>query len=212
MTIIDLHIHTTIGSGDSVIDPDDLIVIAKEKGLHGVCITEHGNTKPKTIDELSRRHNFLVIGGIEASTELGDILIFGVDDYPFALYKARDVAEYVKKMGGIMVAAHPFRHELSNRPWATLDSMNIFEVCQREIFKLVDAMEVVNGWSSQIDFQFSLAVCEQLGMRGTGGSDAHRPKEIGLCVTEFENSIKSEAEFLSELRKGHFTFKDNRNK
>src|SRR3970282_167151 len=40
-TIIDMHLHTTKGASDSMLDPDDLIVEAARVGLTGVNITEH---------------------------------------------------------------------------------------------------------------------------------------------------------------------------
>ena len=40
-SIIDLHVHSTVGSADSEIKPEALVKQAKEVGLTGVAITEH---------------------------------------------------------------------------------------------------------------------------------------------------------------------------
>ena len=40
-TIIDMHLHTTKGASDSMLNPDDLIEEARRVGLTGVNITEH---------------------------------------------------------------------------------------------------------------------------------------------------------------------------
>ena len=52
--IIDLHVHTTLGSADSIIDPGELVEIAQKVGLDGVCITEHGNRRPEGVDRQQR--------------------------------------------------------------------------------------------------------------------------------------------------------------
>ena len=41
MAVFDLHIHTTRGSSDSSLAPEDLARQASDLGLDGVCLTEH---------------------------------------------------------------------------------------------------------------------------------------------------------------------------
>jgi hypothetical protein len=43
---------------------------------------------------------------------------------------------------------------------------------------------------------------DDLGLPGTGGSDAHKILNIGSCVTIFEHPIRSEEDFLREVRAG----------
>jgi hypothetical protein len=43
---------------------------------------------------------------------------------------------------------------------------------------------------------------EELKIPGTGGSDAHKILQVGSCVTVFENPVRSEEEFLREIRTG----------
>ena len=205
--VLDLHVHTTI-SGDSIITPEILVQAAKSAGLDGVCITEHGNEKSKIAEGLARKYNFPVLGGLEASTELGDILVFGIDSYPRVISRATELKQFVEQAGGVLIAAHPLR--VSFRRLALGSELTVEEVCQWQLLQLVDAMEVFNGWASEAEGLFCVEVSRRLGLKGTGGSDAHVPWQIGCCVTVFENSIGSEAELVAELRRGKFKGEDRR--
>ncbi|MDY7019224.1 MAG: PHP domain-containing protein [Chloroflexota bacterium] len=205
--ILDLHIHTTI-SGDSIITPEDLIMAAKSAGLDAVCITEHGIEKSRIASDLARKYDFPVFGGLEASTELGDILVFGIDSYPRAISKARELKEFVEEAGGVLIAAHPFRSNFGR--FSPNQRLTIDAACQSQFLRLVDAMEVINGWAREEEVIFCQNVSKKLGLNGTGGSDAHIPLQIGCCVTVFENSIRNEAELVAELKRGKFRAEDRR--
>ncbi len=63
---------------------DELIEAAKDRGLDGVCLTEHDTFwSEEEIRTLSRRHGFLVLGGAELNTYAGHVLVFGLDQYEF---------------------------------------------------------------------------------------------------------------------------------
>ncbi|MEE8472719.1 MAG: PHP domain-containing protein [Dehalococcoidia bacterium] len=209
--ILDLHIHTQPGSGDSNIQYDELVPRAREVGLDGICITEHGVEKTGIAEKLAREYDFLVLEGMETSTEMGDILIFGLESIPRALYRAADMREYVEKEGGVMIAAHPFRSEITRpimlkaAPRITMEA-----ACKRPVFNLVEAIEAANGWSAAEDVDFCRQVAELMGLKSTGGSDAHLPKQIGCCVTIFDNDIRSEADLVAELKGGKFRAEDRR--
>ncbi len=47
----------------------------------------------------------------------------------------------------------------------------------------------------------------KLGLPGTGGSDAHQVHAIGSCVTIFENEVRSEEDFIREIRAGRIQAK-----
>ncbi|HCH07667.1 MAG TPA: hypothetical protein DEW32_00510, partial [Dehalococcoidia bacterium] len=44
----------------------------------------------------------------------------------------------------------------------------------------------------------------QLGLRGTGGSDAHLVSAIGKCMTRFDGDIRSELDLVAQLKTGRF--------
>ena len=113
--LIDLHSHTWPRSHDSVLNPDDLITRAKSAGLDAIVFTEHDTVWDyKSVEELRAKHNFLVLAGVEISTDDGHILAFGIDKYVFGMHRARELASYVEKANGAMVAAHPYRRQM---PW-----------------------------------------------------------------------------------------------
>lgn len=206
MTLIDLHTHSIAGSKDSSIPPDELIEQALRVGLNGVCITEHGRRRlpQEFIQELSARYHFLVIGGIEASTDLGHILIYGVDSYPDNVFYARDLYDYLADRGGILVVAHPFRY--LPRPWLVppQNRRTLRDVVVRDVFRLVTAMETANGWADHVEIAFSQQVSAALRLPGTGGSDAHVTDQVGTCVTVFEDTIRDEMDFLEALRSARY--------
>jgi predicted metal-dependent phosphoesterase TrpH len=212
MTLIDLHTHSCAGSNDSSILPDDLVAQARRVGLEGVCITEHGNCRlpAELIQELRTRHGFLVIAGLEASTDEGHILIYGVDSYPDNLFRARDIREYVVPRGGVLVVAHPFRY--LPKPWLAppQSRKTLRQVVVRDVFSLVTAMETDNGYADDLEIAFSRQVATARKLRGTGGSDAHVTYEVGRCATLFRDTIRDEADFLEALRSGHYRGEDRR--
>ena len=211
--VMDIHIHTKVGSGDSSIEPEELIEEAIRKGLDGICITEHGVKKPFWAFELGEKRGFLVIGGMEVGTELGDLLIFGVDEIPRTLYRARDLCSYVREKGGAIVAAHPFRVYFTWRSWiSSKKSITLEKALGWELFRLVDAMEVVNGWATEEEVNFSFEVARRLGIGRTGGSDAHTLRDVGTCVTIFEGEIRGEEDLVREIKRGRMMAEDRRGK
>lgn len=209
---IDLHNHTRDGSIDAVTDPDLLAEIARSRGLDGICITEHGKTKTPLADTLRQRHGFLVLAGMEVSTELGDLLVFGVDAIPRDAITARQVRAFLTAKGSVVVAAHPYRWDLSPKPWIGPrdPDLTIEKALAAPLVSLVDAMEAANGWATTLDVEFTREVARRAGLAVTGGSDAHSPGEIGRCITVFEDDIRDEADLVRALKSGRFHAEDLR--
>jgi predicted metal-dependent phosphoesterase TrpH len=209
--ILDLHIHTRIGSGDSSIEYDELVPRAQEVGLDGICITEHSHKKSGVAEDISQKYGFLVLEGFELSTEFGDVLIYGLDNVPLSLFRFNDIRRYVVENGGVMFAAHPFRSEIT-RPVmrGQIPNLTLEQALNRDLFLMVDGIEVVNGWSCQEEIDFSLRVTESLDLRASGASDAHSPEQIGSCATVFHNAITCEADLMKQLKHRDFTPEDRR--
>jgi predicted metal-dependent phosphoesterase TrpH len=204
--LIDLHTHTHPLSYDSQLEPDDLIVAAREAGLDGVCLTEHDFFWERDkAHELGRRHNFLVIPAVEINTENGHILVFGLERYAYGMHRLHELAALVEAAGGACIAGHPYRRQL---PFELLREGDWSEAMERaaanSAYRHVDAIESYNGRGSARENAFSRKLAERLGLPTTAGSDAHTRNDVGSCATEFERKITGLADLIAELKAGRF--------
>lgn len=204
--LIDLHTHTRPISWDSSLTADELIELAKSKGLDGVCLTEHDYFwDPEEAEALARKHNFVVIPGIEMNTEHGHILVFGLHKFEYGLHHVERLAEVVAEAGGVMIAAHPYRRYM---PWYYLEDDDLDNALKRAsqnpAFRLCAALERIHGRGSPQQNDFSARLCDRLDVPGTGGSDSHLPAQVGRCATRFERPVRNLEELVAELQAGRF--------
>ena len=200
---IDLHIHTSPLSACSYIDPHELVREARRLELDGICLTEHQVVwNPKEVNNLAREGGIKVFRGNEYTTNQGDVLVFGFYEDIKELMLIQELREMVKKAGGFMIAAHPFRG------FKTFGigqlQMTVDQACKRKMFEFVDAIEVHNGKLSADENDMARKVSEKLRLPGTAGSDAHRLDEIATAVTIFENDIRDEIQLVEALHSGRF--------
>ena len=203
--LIDMHNHTRVSSRDSRLSPEDLIESAREKGLDGLCVTEHSLIEGAEIArEMGERMRFPVFRGVEARTNLGDMLVFGYyrdvpDGIPF-----QDLARVVHEAQGAIFVAHPFRPK-----GFTLHSSLMklgFDLATNwrsvEFLELLDGIEVASGRSSLEANGMAGLLARRMGAPGIGGSDAHAPEDVGRAVTRFSRPIRSEPDLVTALRNG----------
>ena len=213
--LFDLHIHTTKGSADSSLTPEDLILEAERLGLRGLCITEHsGPWDRHEFERFASLHNVVLIRAMEADTDMGHMLAFGMDSYQAGFHKAEVLTRATRAQGGYVISAHPFRgvlgrhmrerpylyRGLPDEPLPTVPE----EALDHPVFKLAHAIEVVNGGTSDEENAFAMRVASLLKVPVTGGSDAHSVHGLGRYITAFPDEIHSEAEFLAALHSGKF--------
>lgn len=75
---VDLHLHEKIFSLDSFITVEQMVEVAKARGLDAICITDHDTMGLKdTVEEYSKRLDFPIFVGIEYYLLWGDILAWG---------------------------------------------------------------------------------------------------------------------------------------
>ena len=205
--IIDIHTHTYPTSVDSFLDADELVDESKRLGLDGVCITDHdGFWDHREVEDLSKRHDFLVLPGCEVTTEEGHLLVYGLRKYIFGMHRATFVKDKLDREAGAMVVAHPYRRVY--RKGAHTSEENYREMLDRgarnHVFGMVNAVEVFNSRGLPEENAFSADLAKRFNMPGTGASDAHKLEDIGTYATEFERRITDLNDLITELRAGRF--------
>ena len=206
--IVDLHVHTHL-SDDSKTAPEKYVeaAIKSGAGLGAICFTEHRKfprdpAVDKLYAELSDNHGILIIKGIEADTDLGHLLLFGLNDEVIRRFdpehrmlKSTHLIDVIHKEGGIAIPAHPFR---DSGYGVRLDDL----VAKHG--SALSAIEAINGQNSPSENERAVAEAEKLGLTALGGSDAHFPTPHWFltCATELERPIKNVEELCLELRAG----------
>jgi predicted metal-dependent phosphoesterase TrpH len=188
--LVDLHCHTQPLSACSSLAPAELARLARAAGLDAVCLTEHDRLR--SADELralSEEHGLLLLRGMEVTTELGHVLVFGLDSVPPGQFLAATLRREVEEAGGLMLLAHPAR---PGQP----------AVDPRTLAVLFDAAEGVNGSDSPAQNAAATRLGATLALPPTGGSDCHSPREVGAAATRLVRPVTNEAELIEELRRG----------
>lgn len=186
---IDLHMHEKRYSLDSTLALEEIVEIAKKRGLDAICITDHDSMGLREYaEEYSKKTGFPIFVGIEYFSLQGDILAFGIDHYPEDRISAQEFIDYVHEHGGVVVSAHPFRHNRRGLE-GYLD-----------ILKGVDAIEILNGSTLPDAAMVAVQYARKYGFAITGGSDCHYPDKVGICATYFPNEIKTMDDLISAIR------------
>src|SRR3990172_13368070 len=163
-TIVDMHVHTVRGASDSSLTPDKLMGEARRIGLGGVNITEHDRVwDARQIEELRDGSGLFVSRGMEVSTDMGHMIVIGLDTYVPGIRQATELRRGGVEAGGFMIVAHPFRHFFDPLPFRRDGrapfQMNPVEAAERmPVFQIVDELEVANGGCTQRENQFALQV------------------------------------------------------
>ena len=188
---IDMHMHEMTYSKDSFLQLDEIVQIATQKGLGAVCITDHDSMGLKEYAaEYSQKTGFPVFVGIEFFSLQGDIVAFGIDEYPRERIPAQEFIDLVKKQNGVCFAAHPFRNNKRG-----------LEENLRTVTGL-DGLEVLNGSTSVEACQKAARYAMELGYYTIGSRDCHVPEKVGVCATWFPEEVRTMEEFLSVFRRG----------
>jgi predicted metal-dependent phosphoesterase TrpH len=195
---IDLHCHT-LYSRDNYLEARDLIRWSRESGLDGVVVTEHHSHEAgrQAVDRVAHEEGFLLLRGVEVSTNQGHLLLYGVEDDSWNVWgrnnylDAREVIAAAKRLGAVAVAAHPYR-------------LNDLYPMGAGIYKLTGlvAVETANGRNQLVEDQRAEEATRALGLPGVGGSDCHAVGDIGKCYTVFERPVCTVADLVRELSAG----------
>ncbi|MCG2717557.1 MAG: PHP domain-containing protein, partial [Nanoarchaeota archaeon] len=143
---IDMHVHSMY-SHDSRMKPEEAINRGIELGLDGICFTEHHSYLNSGLIEGIDSKNIKVFRGAEIATDIGHILVYGVEDDSWNFWEgiegsfmeAQKVIDAVNGIGGVCILAHPFRKD------PNVDSIS-------KLNGLV-ALEVFNGKNSEEEIE-----------------------------------------------------------
>ena len=182
---IDLHVHTT-GSSDSFLEPEQLPLIIREKGLDGVAITNHD-----TLSEVTSLETIIILPGIEVSTQQGHIIGLGISN-PIAKGKTADeTIALIQSVGGVAVVPHPF------------DPISPC-VNPLRLRRMPEAIETINSDALFFRLNTLLArrTANRMGLPMVAGSDSHIPETVGDAYTLIDSRSKSIGDILDAIRSG----------
>ncbi len=208
-TIVDMHLHTVKGGSDSSLTPEQLMGEARRIGLGGVNISEHDRLwDARELERLRRQSRLFISSAMEVSTDLGHIIVIGLDHYLPGIRKAAELRRVVSEVGGFMFVAHPFRRFFDpvhfRRDGREPPSLTPEEAARLPIFELVDELEVANGGCTPGENHFALLVARILGKRGIGSSDAHSTHGLGCFTTVFQRPLSDERDLIAELKASRY--------
>lgn len=219
--LIDLHVHTRLSSDSNMMAENYLEVASRGPiRLGAICFTEHrlfpiDRELDRAYEELAARFGVRIFKGVEADTDLGHLLVFGVThevrrrfDLEGRMHRAQLLIDVVHGEGGIAIPAHPFR---DSGYGSRLDDL------VAHLGTALNAVEAINGQNTLEQNLAALAACEKLGLTAVAGSDAHfaTAKWFMTCATEFTREISTVEELCAELRSGRarpFQFPDGQRK
>src|SRR3989475_7928484 len=186
--LLDLHNHTQY-SPDSRVAPAQLVAVAQRMGLAGIAITDHNAVGGIRVAEAAARGGFLVIPAIEVSTEAGHVLGYGIRDLVPRDLSVAETAERIVALGGVPVAAHPFRF------WSGLGPTAVAEA-------RFPAYETCNGRTLRRGNIRARALARERKIGETGGSDSHFLDEVAKAVTVVDAGASRLDDVLQLLSQG----------
>lgn len=152
------------------------------------AVTDHDSVRGcrATVELASPYPDILVIPGVEISTQYGDIVVLGTDELPPRPWTPEVVVDYAKSVGGVSIVAHPYRE---------------YGMGERARNYKVDAIEVLNGGSSQAANNQAKELAKSMGLPGTAGSDAHQVSELFSVFSQVDAVLNVDA-VLKAIKKG----------
>ena len=195
---IDLHAHSFF-SGDGVSSPEELIAAAREKGLHGLAITDHNTCDaiPYLLDQGLMREDgrsvddFLIIPGVEVTTIEGHLLCIGATLPYLKGRPAREVCELIHDRGGLAIPPHPYDLFRAGIRFNTLETLPVDAI---EVFNAATTLRRYNRYA------FKYAQLRKLPM--TAASDAHHYAAVGTAYTIVNTDDFSVKGILEQIVKG----------
>lgn len=193
MFLYEMHCHTAEGSRCASISGEELAALYAEKGYRGVVVTDHfygGNTAidrdlpwERWVDGLSKgyekmkaageRYGLRVFFGWEFNDNGTEFLTYGLDkEWLLAHPELKNISlerycDTVRKDGGILIHAHPFRQRNIRRSIRLLPG-------------LTDGVETVNKCNEPKANFLADQYAENFGLMKIGGTDLHNRSHFSM--------------------------------
>ena len=197
--LIDLHAHSHEISRCCRAEADEVLTVAKEAGLDGICLTNHYQKKyvreggaPALAEhyiqefdgakQLGEAMGMRVLFGIELTLEKqaqAHVLIYGVApdfvrENPLLFdLSLEELYPLVHQNGGVLVQAHPFRKE---QPLLDVRFLDGVEINSHPLYRNIFLRETI------------AAACQNR-LQLTSGGDFHKDTYRPFCGMELPESV-----------------------
>ena len=189
--LIDLHCHSLPRSRCSGLQPEELIELSRARGLDGICLVEHDALWPEAeLAALRARTGFLVLAGVEFTTDAGHVLAYGLSEGSSTFATAAAVFAAAQREGALLFLAHPARDGYLR--------------VTRETVEFFESVESVNGSDTRLQNMAAAGLAKGFRLPGIGGSDAHSAAEVGRGATRFGGEVHDTWSLLAALRSGEY--------
>jgi len=191
---IDLHIHLEERGAEYA---RRVIIMAKEAGMDGICLMEH-NRFPEDgfTEKLSSDAGYPVFPAAEYSAREGHIIIIHPGEsftLPEGWVPMQEIIDLAAQKGAVAIPAHPYSGTHRTKPGDGIEKLT-------GIF----AIETINGALTEESNRKAQDAANRLGLKGTGGSDAHSEFLTGRAYTIFEDMIKTREDLIKSLKNGRY--------
>lgn len=212
---IELHAHTSPCSSCGKVDPEELVHLYREKGYHGVVLTNHfepgklemGKAEAvamvmrdyETARNAAKNCGMAVYLGLELRFQenFNDYLIYGVNEEmisSFFDYISKDVATFRKEVAlpdSVFLQAHPFRPNM--------------ELCDPSLLDGIECLNLHPRHNSAVALATQYAYDKDLKIKIAGG-DSHRVGDQGLAALRTKVLPKDSFEIARILKSGDYVF------
>ncbi len=193
----DLHCHSHF-SADGVSSPEALIAAARKKGLHGFAMTDHNTCE--AVDYMIARglmradgvpvDGFLVIPGVEVTTDEGHLLCLGATLPNLKGQPAAEVCQLIHAAGGLAIPPHPYDIFRAGIRRKVLDRLEI------------DALEVFNAATTLHRYnKKAYKYAQERNLPMTSSSDAHHEDAVGAAYTIMDTADFTVRGVLAQIKR-----------
>jgi len=189
MLKIDMHVHTWYS--DSTASVNEVLEVARRKGLDGVAITDH-HTLLGAYEAQRISRGLIIIPGEEIKTKRGEILALGLTRPVPKYLPINEALRRIHLQGGLAIIPHP-----------TLPFFSKLKA--KDLMHLpIDGLEAISAATPlpQHYLKKNLELAKNLGLIITAGSDSHFPETVGDAYTLVNSKTRKLDDILHAIKQG----------